>query len=160
MRGVSERLLPYVPRLVVDWLRDTPTAAHRRIEGTLAFCDVSGFTALTERLAAGGKAGAEEMGEILNTVFTELLVSAYAQGAALLKYGGDAVLLLYQGPEHEVRACRSAWTMQRTMDHIGDLRTSVGPAHLQMSIGIHSGPIDFFLAGSKHRELVVTGPVA
>lgn len=157
---VSERLLPYVPRLVVDWLRDQPTVTHRRVEGTLAFCDVSGFTALTERLASGGKAGAEEMGDILNTVFTELLVPAYDQGAALLKYGGDAVLLVFQGDGHAVRACRSAWSMQAVMRRIGGLRTSVGPAQLRMSIGVHSGPIDFFLAGTRHRELVVTGPTA
>jgi len=49
---VHERLLePYVPRLAVDWLRDHDTETHRRITGTLAFVDISGFTALTERLA-------------------------------------------------------------------------------------------------------------
>jgi class 3 adenylate cyclase/tetratricopeptide (TPR) repeat protein len=160
MRGASERLLPYVPRLVVDWLRDAPTAAHRRVQGTLAFCDVSGFTALTERLAGAGKVGAEEMGDLLNTVFTELLVDAYAQGAALIKYGGDAVLLLFQGADHEVRACRAAWGMQQVMGRIGSLRTSVGPATLRMSVGVHSGELDFFLVGSKHRELVVTGSAA
>jgi class 3 adenylate cyclase/tetratricopeptide (TPR) repeat protein len=161
MRGVSERLLPYVPRLVVDWLRDSPTAAHRRIEGSLAFCDVSGFTALTERLAAaGGRAGAEEMGGILNQVFTELLVGAYDQGAALLKYGGDAVLLLFHGPDHALRACRATWSMQSAIARVGRLRTSVGASQLRMSVGVHTGPLDFFLAGSSHRELVVTGPAA
>ena len=30
----------------------------------------------------------------------------------------------------------------------------------QMSIGIHSGTFDFFLVGSLHRELVITGPAA
>lgn len=159
MSGVSERLLPYVPRLVVDWLRDAPATSHRRVEGTLAFCDVSGFTALTERLATGGRAGSEEMGDILNRVFTDLLVEAYGQGAALLKYGGDAVLLLFQGSGHELRACRAAWTMQSAIQGIGNLRTSVGPARLRMSVGIQSGSIDFFLLPGPVRELVVTGPV-
>ena len=44
-------LAPYVPRLVVDWLRDRPTNRHRRVRGTCVFADISGFTALTERLA-------------------------------------------------------------------------------------------------------------
>lgn len=160
MRDVSERLLPYVPRLVVDWLRDTPTVAHQRVTGSLAFCDVSGFTALTERLAVGGRAGAEEMGGILNQVFTELLVEAYDQGAALLKYGGDAVLLLFQGPDHELRACRATWSMQSAIRRVGDLKTSVGPARLKMSVGVHSGLVDFFLSSGSIRELVVAGPVA
>src|SRR5438046_2617895 len=57
----SQRLRPYVPGFVVDWLHDTPDTRHRAVEGTLAFVDVSGFTRLTERLAARGKVGAEEM---------------------------------------------------------------------------------------------------
>jgi hypothetical protein len=37
--------------------------------------------ALTERLAVRGKAGAEEMGELLNVVFEQLLTAAYDYGA-------------------------------------------------------------------------------
>ena len=94
---MSELLRPYVPRLVVDWLRDTPEAVHRRVPGSLVFADISGFTALTERLAVRGKVGAEEMGDLLNSTFARLLVPAYDYGAALLKWGGDAVLLLFDG---------------------------------------------------------------
>src|SRR4051794_1252163 len=56
-------LTPFVPRVVVDWLRADPEAKHRRLEGTLAFVDISGFTALNERLAQKGKLGAEEVTE-------------------------------------------------------------------------------------------------
>ena len=48
---VNEVLKPYVPRLVIDWLRQTPGAIHREVEGSMVFVDISGFTALTERLA-------------------------------------------------------------------------------------------------------------
>jgi class 3 adenylate cyclase/tetratricopeptide (TPR) repeat protein len=157
---VSDLIRPYVPRPVIDWLRDEPDAAHRQVRGTLAFADISGFTTLTERLARRGKVGAEEMGDLLNSTFAQLLVPAYDHGAALIKWGGDAVLLLFDGDGHEARACRAAWEMQRTIKRTGQLRTSAGAVTLRMSIGIHSGALDLFLLGSCHRELIVTGPAA
>ena len=66
-------LTPFVPRVVVDWLRVEPEARHRRLEGTLAFVDISGFTALNERLAQTGKLGAEEVTEVMNRTFERLL---------------------------------------------------------------------------------------
>ena len=40
--------------------------------------DISGFTQLTERLQRRGKAGAEELADVLQEVFTGLLSVAYA----------------------------------------------------------------------------------
>ncbi len=158
--STSDRLAPYVPRIAIEWLRETPTARHKQIEGSLAFVDISGFTALTERLSKKGKVGAEEMNDLLDACFAELLSVAYAQGAGVIKWGGDAVLLLFEGAGHETRACRAALNMQRQMKSAGKLRTSSGLVTLRMSVGIHSGAFDFFLVGDLHRELVITGPAA
>jgi class 3 adenylate cyclase/tetratricopeptide (TPR) repeat protein len=149
-----------VPRVAIEWLRDTPDARYKQIHGSLAFVDISGFTSLTERLSRKGKVGAEEMNDLLDGCFNELLSVAYAQGAGVIKWGGDAVLLLFQGEAHEARACRAAIDMQQTMASVGRLRTSSGEVVLQMSVGIHSGAFDFFLVGDLHRELVITGPAA
>ncbi len=151
-------LQPYVPHLVPEWLAESPEAEHRALEGTLVFADISGFTALTEKLAASGKAGAEEMGDILNATFEELLSRAYAYGAQLLKWGGDAVLLLFTGGPHAARACHAAQTMQKTISRIGRLRTSRGRVDLGISIGVHTGMVDLVLARTPIRELIVTGP--
>ncbi|HVY10065.1 MAG TPA: adenylate/guanylate cyclase domain-containing protein [Mycobacteriales bacterium] len=160
-RGVApDPLTPYVPTLVVDWLADAPQQRHRRIAGTGLFADISGFTALTERLAERGKAGAEEMGDLLNSTFDALLSAAYDYGASLLKWGGDAVLLLFDGNGHAIRAAQAAWEMQSALCRVGRLKTSVGMVDLGMSIGIHSGEFDFMLVGSRYRELIVTGPAA
>jgi class 3 adenylate cyclase/tetratricopeptide (TPR) repeat protein len=156
----AELLRPYVPRLLIDWLRETPLSPFREVEGSLAFVDISGFTTLTERLAAKGKVGAEELDDILNAIFTELLSVAYDDGAGLIKWGGDAVLLLFDGDDHAARACRAAMGMQRTIRRIGRLRTSAGVVRLRMSVGIHSGTFHFFLAGDLQRELVIAGPGA
>lgn len=156
----SDLLKPFVPRLVLQWLREFPGVRHMQVPGSLAFVDISGFTTLTERLAKSGKVGAEEMNDLLDVVFTELLTVAYADGAGLIKWGGDAVLLLFQGDDHAARAARAAHRMRRTMRRVGRVRTSVGQVVLRMSVGIHSGAFDFFLVGETHRELIVTGPDA
>jgi class 3 adenylate cyclase/tetratricopeptide (TPR) repeat protein len=158
--AAAERLVPYVPRISLEWLAQTPAARYRAIEGTLVFVDVSGFTALTERLSRKGKIGAEEMNDLLGGCFTEFLDVAYEYGAGVVKWGGDAVLVLFDGDGHEVRACRAAYEMQRTMRSAGRLRTSSGTVTLRMSVGIQSGRFDFFLVGDLHRELVIAGPDA
>jgi class 3 adenylate cyclase/tetratricopeptide (TPR) repeat protein len=158
--AAAEILKPYVPRIAIDWLREAPAQRHRKLEGSLAFVDVSGFTQLTERLSRKGKVGAEEVNQALDSCFTEFLSVAYGYGAGVIKWGGDAVLLLFTGDGHEARACRAAFEMQRTMRTAGRIRTSSGNVVLRMSVGIHSGPLDFFFVGDLHRELVITGPGA
>src|SRR5437588_7056092 len=159
---IRNPLAPYVPRLLIEWLRDDPAARHQVVDGTLAFVDISGFTSMTERLARKGKVGAEEMSDLLNALFTDLLAVAYDDGAGLVKWGGDAVLLLFDGENHAARACRAAANMQRAIVRVGRMTTSVGQVRLRMSVGLHSGRFDFFLAGdpSIHRELVIAGPAS
>ena len=156
----SAALAPYVPRLVVDWVAEHATERHRQVPGSLVFADISGFTALTERLSIRGRAGAEEMGGLINAVFDELLTAAYNYGANLLKWGGDAVLLLFDGEGHGPRAARAAWAMQQVLRRTGRLSTSCGQIRLRMTVGVHSGPVDFVLVGHEFRELIVLGPAA
>jgi class 3 adenylate cyclase/tetratricopeptide (TPR) repeat protein len=153
-------LRPFVPRLLVGWLRDTTDASFTEVDGTLAFVDISGFTKMTERLARHGKVGAEEMNDLLDRCFSELLATAYEDGAGLVKWGGDAVLLLFDGPEHEARAARAAYRMRARLRGLGRISTTAGLVSLRMSVGIHSGSFVFFLAGETHRELLVAGPAA
>jgi class 3 adenylate cyclase/tetratricopeptide (TPR) repeat protein len=153
-------LATFVPRLTVEWLRDHPERLWQEVEGTLAFVDISGFTAMSERLSRIGKAGAEEVTDVMNATFAALLDVAYAEGGGLLKFGGDALLLLYSGEDHAGCAARAAYRMRRVLRAVGRPRTSAGAVHLRMHAGIHSGTFQFFLVGDSHRELLVTGPAA
>jgi predicted ATPase/class 3 adenylate cyclase len=162
-RGVdaSELLKSHVPRLLIEWWREDPAMPFRNVEGTLAFVDISGFTQMCERLARKGRVGAEEVTDVLDASFTQLLSLAYDDSGGVVKWGGDAVLLLFTGPHHLERACRASYRMRAKLREIGRrLRTSAGLVSLRMSVGIHSGRFDFFLVGGRHRELVITGPAA
>ncbi len=125
--SATDPLRPFVPRIAVDWLRDTPEARAQRFDGTLVFADISGFTDLTEALAKRGREGAEEIAGVVDAAFAQLIRKAYAHGADLLKFGGDAVLLLFRGDDHERRAGAAAIGMQAGLAGMRRRSTSAGP---------------------------------
>jgi len=153
-------LLPYLPRLLVQWLADEPDATFRELEGTVVFVDISGFTKLSERLAKSGRMGAEELAEAIGSCFARLLAVAHGNGGGLLKFGGDALLLLFTGTDHALKGARAAVGMRRALREIGKLETSGGRVQLRMSVGLHSGTFHLFLVGGSHREFMITGPGA
>lgn len=157
---VAVALVPYLPRLVLRWAAETPDARSREEDGSLVFVDISGFTKMSERLARHGRIGAEEVTEVLGSVFARLLGVAYAEGAGLLKFGGDALLLWFAGDDHPARAVRAAHGMRATLRSTGAVATTAGAVTLRMSIGVNSGRFGFFLVGGSHRELIVAGPAA
>jgi class 3 adenylate cyclase/tetratricopeptide (TPR) repeat protein len=154
----EDDLRPYLSALQLRWMVAAPGRRWRAEDGSLLFFDVSGFTPLTERLASRGKAGGEELTDILTAVFTRLLGAAERFGGDTLKFGGDALLLLFEGPEHAARAAAAAWEMQVAMRAYRRLRTSAGTVALGASTGIASGPVHAFLVGEAFRTLVVAGP--
>ncbi len=156
--SVETALGPQVPRLSSEWATTGPDRPWRVIDGTLVFADISGFTALSERLAKRGQVGAEELTDVLGRCFADLLAVAYAEGGSLLKFGGDALLLLFEGDGHAERGVRSAMAMQSVMRSVGRLTTSVGNVRLRMSLGVHTGDVHAFRVGRSHRELLLAGP--
>ena len=153
-------LEPYLPRLVRDWAARTPTEPWRELDGTLVSVDLSGFTALAERLQAKGRAGAEELVLAISGVFEGLIGIANRRGGDVLKFRGDALLILFSEDAHAERACRAASEMQWFIEQTGETMSSVGEVKLRMSTGIYTGTCHFFLVESSHRELMVAGPAA
>jgi class 3 adenylate cyclase/tetratricopeptide (TPR) repeat protein len=155
-------LTAYVPRLLPAWAATAQGPAHRVIDGSLLFFDITGFTPLTERLARRGREGAEELSNLLDTVFSQLLMDAEDEGGDLLKWGGDALLLLFDDADHSRRAARAALRMHRALAQIGRAKTSIGRVKLRASAGVESGPVHLILAGNPalRRDLVLLGPTA
>jgi class 3 adenylate cyclase/tetratricopeptide (TPR) repeat protein len=155
-------LSAYVPRLLPAWATAETGPVHRVIDGSLLFFDITGFTPLTERLARRGREGAEELSNLLDTVFSQLLMDAEDEGGDLLKWGGDALLLLFDGADHGRRAARAGLRMHRVLAQIGRAKTSIGRVKLGASAGVESGPVHLILAGNPavRRDLVLLGPTA
>ena len=154
----TDRLDRLVPRIVLDWVTDEPDRRWRVVEGTMVFADISGFTALSEKLATRGRIGTEELVETLSRVFGGMLAITARRGGQLLKFGGDALLLLFTGPDHARQAASAAVEMRADLRLASQIPTSVGKLKLKISIGAHSGAFHLFLVGDRYRQLVVGGP--
>ena len=148
----------YVPRILQQHLADDPDGRWWTADGTAVFADVSGFTKLSERLARKGREGSEQITEVIGSCFESILAVAYDNGASLLKFGGDALLLWFQDEGHVARACRAAVLMRRVLRDVGRIDVPGAKVTLRMSQGVHTGRFHFFMVGTTHHELLPTGP--
>src|SRR5436305_15322033 len=98
--AVLDTLASYLPALVVRGLvaapGPLPLPTCEEHPAAVLFADISGFTALTERLAAQGSAGAEQLTRLLNTYFGQLIDVVTAHGGDVVKFAGDALLAVWQ----------------------------------------------------------------
>src|SRR5829696_3066491 len=155
------RAAPYVPRALLEHLTGAPGLRVRPVDGTCVLVDVSGFTKLSERLARrGGREGAEQLADAIGRCFESVLGVAYDKGGGLLKFGGDALLLLFDGDAHRERACACAVAMAGRLRELGPIETGAGAVTLRMSVGVHSADYLLFAVGASHRELLIAGPAA
>ncbi len=155
LQAVWQAVQTYLPCQVVRRLLDglEPGQTWGSLaEGTFLFADISGFTALADRLSALPD-GTEKLTELINTCFTAMLQEADRSchgpdgggpDAALpaydlLKFGGDAMLLLFSGPHHARLALRAALNMQRRMTDVVQEALALGATWLGMHIGVNSG---------------------
>ena len=154
----------YIPALASRRLvgRQEPLRAPEgeRLAAVVLFADISGFTALTERLAGTGPSGVEELTELLNGCFGDLVQLVADHGGDVVKFAGDALLGLWPADEDlpalTAQAASCALTMQRIL-HANELAAGT---LLSIRIGIGAGPLTAaHLGGERGRwEFVVGGP--
>jgi class 3 adenylate cyclase/tetratricopeptide (TPR) repeat protein len=146
----------YVSPLILRALTERPAATVpwiEKVSGTLLMADISGFTRMSERLAESGREGAELLTGIINRYFTAMIDAARANGGHNLKFGGDALLLFFDGPGHAERAARTALDMQRENKKQAGLRIGRERHKPSVSIGIHSGEFWSAAVGDPETRL-------
>ncbi|HEY9854344.1 MAG TPA: adenylate/guanylate cyclase domain-containing protein, partial [Stenomitos sp.] len=130
-------------------------AGDRRVV-TVLFTDVSGFTAMSEKLDP------ERVTEIVNQFFEVLTEPIYRYGGVVDKYIGDAIMALFGAPiAHEddpERATHAAFEMQRAAKVFADqLEARTGIA-LRVRIGINTGlVVAGAVGGEQKRDYTVMG---
>ena len=101
--AVTELLASYVPRLIQRRVAQNPipidSPLAKDFQAAVMFADISGFTALTERLAEKDTAGVEKLARILNDYFGQLIDLVYEYGGDVVKFGGDAIIVVWPIPE-------------------------------------------------------------
>ncbi len=149
---VQEKLRRPVPGLV----------SGQVLQGSLLFSDVSGFTAMSERLAQLGPQGAERLTEVMNRYFGVMLEILAWSGGILIKFAGDAMLVYFpEQPEgaQARQAARAGMRMLRAMRQFEDLETPSEKVSLRMKIGLASGEYLAASIGAASRmEYAILGP--
>jgi class 3 adenylate cyclase/tetratricopeptide (TPR) repeat protein len=159
-----ETLTSYVPRILASRLAAdpvmpaTPTTDH--FPAAVFFADISGFTALADRLAEHGPAGVEELTGHLNTYFGQLVDLIVAHGGDVLKFAGDAPLALWPATAEPLavavqRAAQCGLAAQATL-HAYEVAAGV---RLSLRIGIAAGDVQILLVGGVEGrwEVLVAG---
>ena len=131
---------------------------NRSVDAALLFVDVSGYTALTERLAALGRVGSETLTDIVNTCFERLIDDVFAGDGHVLRFGGDALFVAFVGPQRLERAADTALAMQRTIGGLPAIQAPGGRVRLSQSIGLHRGDLLLHRWSGSWTEVVPYGP--
>ncbi len=137
----------HLPQYLVERIARNPQPGQvggQFLPGTLLFADISGFTAMSERLSRIGREGAEEITSLVNRYFDVMLHLIREYDGQLIKFGGDALLALFPEPADADRAASAGLHMQMAMAEFVETRTSQGTFPLQMKIGLKRG--QFFAA--------------
>lgn len=117
------------------------------VDGTVLFCDVVGFTELSEGLSP------EEVAELLNAYFRYFSVAGSSCQGTIDKFIGDCVMMLFGIPEqhkhHGLHAVTCAVLIQAMTETINIKRKKAGLPTVQFRIGINSGQM---LAGNLGSE--------
>jgi len=173
MTAVLQQPVPwgaYLPYLVARELAADPQAGlagrERRIDAVVLFADISGFTAISEALAMGGRGGAEELTGLLNAYLAPAIATVEQFGGSVGKLGGDALTAIFpfgDGEREAVarRALACALAIQAHVARYAATNTSVGAFSLTMRVGLADGPLLTNVVGAPgaRLELVLAGAV-
>ena len=157
-RSPEAHLPRYVLRLIEDGCKDSLIAKPREVEGAYAFLDISGFTPLSETLSRHGREGTEILTDTISSYFRKALESVFIFGGDVVKFGGDALTILFErmpGEEKEgplLRACSSALSVAGSVSTY-EADTPFGKFSLRLKIGIASGTVQFMVLGDPATRL-------
>ena len=129
------------------------------IDCALLFVDISGFTALTERMVQSGAQGLEQLTETINTLFTAVLSCLERYGGDMLNVAGDALIVAFTADsEREGRAGSLPELCSRALDcaialQLGCDEYSVADYQLRLHVAVTAGRAQhFFIVGGVARR--------
>lgn len=139
----------FLPKEVLNLASEGRNFCVKR--GMILFCDVAGFTPLTEKLSKIGKEGSERLTLLLNQYFTEMIEIAEDYGGDVLRFGGDAMTLFFSENNSE-NALLCASEMMNKMKDFSEIWIGEEKFSLSMKIGVSSGETLLGIVGEENSE--------
>jgi class 3 adenylate cyclase len=136
----NERLSRFFSPELASAIAREPAVAVRSAacRVTVLFSDISGFTAMSSRMAP------EEVVGLLNAYFPRMVEIVFSHGGTLEKFVGDALLAVWGAPveSHDDvdRAVAAATEMQEAVGRFSAEQQAAGRPAIAIHVGIASGP--------------------
>ncbi len=155
--GLSfDEKLDQIQRYLPKGLTEKILAQRGKIEGerkqvTVMFCDMEGFTQLSEKL------GPEEAYSIMDKVYEILIHKVHEYEGTVNELTGDGIMALFGAPiaieDAPQRAIRSSLAIHRDMTNFNDetIKEKKNIPPLKMRIGIHTGMVVVGTLGNDLR---------
>ena len=146
-----EKIQRYLPKgLTEKILSQRDKIEGERKQVTVMFCDMEGFTSLSENL------GAEEAYTIMDKVYEILIHKVHDFEGTVNEMTGDGIVALFGAPialeDAPQRAIRSALAIHREMVKFSDSMKSQWLIHpIKMRVGINTGPVVVGTLGNDLR---------
>jgi len=151
-----EEKLEKIQRYLPGGITEKILAQRGKIEGerkqvTVMFCDMVGFTPLSERL------GREKIYSIMDEIFEILIHKVLDYGGTVNKMTGDGIMALFGAPraleDAPQWAIRSALAIHREIARFSErIKAEREIPRIRMRIGINTGPV---VVGSLGNDLRV-----
>ena len=143
----------YVPPELVDEMVKDPEAYSMKAsnkELTVMFCDMRGFTKLSEKMEP------TQLQELLNSVFNRLTDIIRGNRGTIDKYMGDCVMAFWgapvETPEHAFLAVKTAMEMANSVRKVNEEHRAKGVPEIGVGIGLNTGTMCVGDMGSDIRR--------
>lgn len=156
----------FVPHRIVNaHLRRTPGRGYETLNAALLYSDISGFTAMSEKLIRMGKEGSEEVNRIINNFFQPIIAIIDRWGGDIYRFGGDSILSLFPEAGGDRQPSRNAVrAASEIIDYVHAhslLRTRAGSFRIRIHTALTAGRVyfqdlrtDYVLGGGLANSLM------
>jgi len=140
--ALSRYISPNVAKSVLANPEQATLGGHA-VEGSVLFCDIVGFTQLSESLPPS------EVAALLNEYFGYIAVAGHSCSGTVDKFIGDCVMVVFGAPDpdlhHGLHAVTCAVLIQEIVRHLNKRRIALHKRPVHFRIGVNSGAM---LAGN------------
>lgn len=144
---------PYIPDFIKDKFQSKQFSGS--FQSICMFCDISGFTSLTEQLLKHGKYGSEVLTTSLRYIFNPMVDSVYSHLGFISTFGGDAFNAVFIIKDQEEKAAIFQHTLSSAREILdffkssGFIKTELGDFSFDVKIGISSGNVEWGIIGEE-----------
>ncbi len=138
LKAIKENniLKMYVDETVLNFMGsreyESSIMANETIEASVAFIDICGFTAISERESP------DTVVQLLNNYFDIIVKEIINQGGYIDKFIGDAIMAVFRGDYHLDRALDACLAVRNRIKELPETATQ-SAFKPQVSMGINSG---------------------